>query len=59
MKPLEGADAEGALGFFKGVGKGFVGYAVFFLFCFSRLNTINQCCHKARCGSVGPRCERH
>ncbi|KAL5518944.1 VPS13 [Sanghuangporus vaninii] len=25
MKPLEGADAEGALGFFKGVGKGFVG----------------------------------
>ncbi|EJD03959.1 vacuolar protein sorting-associated protein vps13 [Fomitiporia mediterranea MF3/22] len=25
MKPLEGADAEGALGFFKGMGKGFVG----------------------------------
>lgn len=27
MKPIEGADAEGAFGFFKGVGKGFVGYA--------------------------------
>lgn len=25
MKPLEGAEAGGALGFFKGVGKGLVG----------------------------------
>ena len=25
MKPIEGADAEGALGFFKGMGKGIVG----------------------------------
>jgi vacuolar protein sorting-associated protein 13A/C len=27
MKPIEGAESEGALGFFKGVGKGLVGYA--------------------------------
>lgn len=26
MKPIEGAESEGALGFFKGVGKGLVGY---------------------------------
>lgn len=25
MKPIEGAESEGALGFFKGVGKGLVG----------------------------------
>jgi len=25
MKPIEGAEAEGAFGFFKGVGKGLVG----------------------------------
>ena len=25
MKPFEGAEAEGALGFFKGMGKGLVG----------------------------------
>jgi vacuolar protein sorting-associated protein 13A/C len=29
MKPIEGAESEGALGFFKGVGKGLVGYALF------------------------------
>jgi len=28
MKPIEGAESEGALGFFKGVGKGLVGSAV-------------------------------
>lgn len=26
MKPLEGAEAEGAKGFFKGVGKGLIGF---------------------------------
>jgi len=26
MKPIEGAESEGALGFIKGVGKGLVGY---------------------------------
>lgn len=26
MKPIEGAEMEGAKGFFKGVGKGLVGY---------------------------------
>lgn len=26
MKPIEGAESEGALGFFKGVGKGLVGW---------------------------------
>lgn len=26
MKPIEGAESEGALGFFKGMGKGLVGY---------------------------------
>ena len=26
MKPLEGAESEGAKGFFKGVGKGLIGY---------------------------------
>ena len=26
MKPIEGAESEGALGFFKGVGKGLVGH---------------------------------
>lgn len=26
MKPIEGAESEGAVGFFKGVGKGLVGY---------------------------------
>lgn len=26
-KPIEGAEREGALGFFKGVGKGFIGLA--------------------------------
>lgn len=26
MKPIEGAESGGALGFFKGVGKGIVGY---------------------------------
>ena len=25
MKPIEGAESEGAFGFFKGVGKGLVG----------------------------------
>jgi vacuolar protein sorting-associated protein 13A/C len=30
MKPIEGAESEGALGFFKGVGKGLVGYCNFF-----------------------------
>lgn len=29
MKPIEGAESEGAFGFFKGVGKGLVGYVVF------------------------------
>ena len=33
MKPIEGAESEGAFGFFKGVGKGLVGYEFFFL-CF-------------------------
>lgn len=31
MKPLEGAENEGAFGFFKGVGKGLVGSVSFFL----------------------------
>jgi hypothetical protein len=26
LKPIEGAESEGALGFFKGVGKGLVGF---------------------------------
>ena len=26
MKPIEGAESGGALGFFKGVGKGLVGF---------------------------------
>jgi hypothetical protein len=30
MKPIEGAESEGAFGFFKGVGKGLVG-SVFFI----------------------------
>lgn len=29
MKPIEGAESEGAVGFFKGVGKGLVGYVLF------------------------------
>jgi vacuolar protein sorting-associated protein 13A/C len=28
MKPLEGAESEGAVGFFKGMGKGIVGYVL-------------------------------
>lgn len=28
MKPIEGAESEGAVGFFKGVGKGIVGYVI-------------------------------
>lgn len=28
MKPLEGAESEGAKGFFKGVGKGLIGYVL-------------------------------
>jgi vacuolar protein sorting-associated protein 13A/C len=35
MKPLEGAEQEGAVGFFKGIGKGFVGYVAGF---FARLH---------------------
>lgn len=31
MKPIEGAESEGAFGFFKGVGKGLVGYLKFLL----------------------------
>jgi hypothetical protein len=31
MKPIEGAETEGALGFFKGVGKGLVGYCSLFI----------------------------
>lgn len=27
MKPIEGAESEGAFGFFKGVGKGMIGLA--------------------------------
>ena len=27
MKPIEGAETGGAVGFFKGVGKGLVGFA--------------------------------
>jgi vacuolar protein sorting-associated protein 13A/C len=29
MKPIEGAESGGALGFFKGMGKGLVGYVLF------------------------------
>jgi len=28
LKPIEGAESEGALGFFKGVGKGLVGFVI-------------------------------
>lgn len=30
MKPIEGAESEGATGFFKGIGKGLVGYVSLF-----------------------------
>ncbi len=33
MKPYEGAESGGAYGFFKGVGKGVVGYAISFAYC--------------------------
>jgi vacuolar protein sorting-associated protein 13A/C len=39
MKPIEGAESEGALGFFKGVGKGLVGYVLNFLLQVSSLTT--------------------
>jgi len=28
LKPIEGAESEGAFGFFKGVGKGLVGFVI-------------------------------
>lgn len=34
MKPIEGAESEGAAGFFKGVGKGLVGYVSSFIHSF-------------------------
>jgi vacuolar protein sorting-associated protein 13A/C len=42
MKPIEGAESEGALGFFKGVGKGLVGYG-----CISLSMTIWLKTHSA------------
>lgn len=38
-KPLEGAETGGATGFFKGIGKGLVGYA--FHYRLSFLSTLN------------------
>jgi vacuolar protein sorting-associated protein 13A/C len=32
MKPIEGAESEGAFGFIKGVGKGLVGYVAILFF---------------------------
>lgn len=37
-KPLEGAEKDGAIGFFKGIGKGFVGYGTLGPFSFHLLN---------------------
>lgn len=37
-KPLEGAEKDGAIGFFKGIGKGFVGYGTLGPLSFHRLN---------------------
>lgn len=33
IKPIEGAESEGAFGFFKGVGKGIVGYMIIIHLC--------------------------
>lgn len=38
MKPIEGAESEGALGFFKGVGKGLVGYVA----CYSLSSLLDS-----------------
>lgn len=56
MKPIEGAESEGALGFFKGVGKGLVGYVAIAAVKYRvpHLMTLKQCCHQACSGSLRP-----
>jgi vacuolar protein sorting-associated protein 13A/C len=38
MKPIEGAESEGAFGFFKGVGKGLVGWVSSGLFAMALIS---------------------
>lgn len=50
MKPIEGAESEGPLGFFKGVGKGLIGYDHWsFLEVFVDLTRVFQSGYEARC----------
>ena len=51
MKPIEGAETGGAVGFFKGVGKGLVGFVItsqHLGYNYSLRPISKQCRHKAR-----------
>jgi Vacuolar protein sorting-associated protein len=49
MKPIEGAESEGAFGFIKGVGKGLVGYVSFVLITDAKyVNSFQSCDQTSR-----------
>lgn len=47
MKPIEGAETEGAVGFFKGIGKGLVGRVTKHYSSLACFLTKAQSCDKA------------
>lgn len=51
MKPIEGAETGGAVGFFKGVGKGLVGFVIALRkpgYYYNLPPIFKQCRHEAR-----------